>query len=48
MALAQAELRFWHGKDDDPIPAAERALEIDARLAEALLRQGQAFRAGRP
>ncbi|HLO21159.1 MAG TPA: TIR domain-containing protein [Sphingomicrobium sp.] len=34
MALAQAELRFWHGKDDDPIPAAERALEIDARLAE--------------
>ncbi|MFL6736856.1 MAG: TIR domain-containing protein [Sphingomonas sp.] len=34
MALAQAELRFWHGKDDDPLPAAERALEIDARLAE--------------
>ncbi len=34
MALAQAELRFWHGKDYDPIPAAERALEIDARLAE--------------
>ena len=34
MALAQAELRFWHGKEDDPLPAAERALEIDARLAE--------------
>ncbi|HET8749346.1 MAG TPA: TIR domain-containing protein [Sphingomicrobium sp.] len=34
MALAEAELRFWHGKDDDPLPAAERALGIDARLAE--------------
>ncbi len=34
MALAQAELRFWHGRDEDPIPAAERALEIDPRLAE--------------
>jgi adenylate cyclase len=34
MALAQAELRFWHGKDDDPMPAAERALEINPRLAE--------------
>ena len=29
MALAQAELRFWHGKDEDPLPAAERALEIN-------------------
>jgi adenylate cyclase len=34
MALAQAELRWWHGKDDDPMPAAERALEINPRLAE--------------
>jgi adenylate cyclase len=34
MALAQAELRYWHGKDDDPLPAAERALEINSRLAE--------------
>jgi adenylate cyclase len=34
MALAQAELRFWHGKDDDPLLAAQRALEIDGRLAE--------------
>jgi len=34
MALAQAELRFWHGKDEDPLPAAERALEINPRLAE--------------
>ena len=37
MALAQAELRFWHGKDDayDPLPAAERALEINPKLAAA-------------
>lgn len=34
MALAQAELRFWHGKDDDPLPAAARALEINPGLAE--------------
>jgi adenylate cyclase len=35
MALAQAELRFWHGKDVDPLPAATRALEINPALAEA-------------
>ncbi|HET7606060.1 MAG TPA: TIR domain-containing protein [Sphingomicrobium sp.] len=34
MALAQAELLYWHGKDQDPLPAAERALEINPRLAE--------------
>ena len=34
MSLAQAELRFWHGRDDDPLVAAERALEINRRLAE--------------
>ena len=34
MALAQAELRFWHGRDDDPMPAADRALELDPNLAE--------------
>ena len=34
LALAQAELRFWHGKDEDPLPAAERALDIDPALAE--------------
>jgi adenylate cyclase len=33
-ALAEAELRFWHGKDYDPLPAAERALEINPTLAE--------------
>ena len=35
MALAQAELRFWHARDDDPLPAAERALALDSGLAEA-------------
>jgi len=35
MALAQSELRFRHGKDVDPIPAADRALELDPNLAEA-------------
>ena len=34
MALAQAELRHWHGKDDNPLPAAERALEVNPKLAE--------------
>ena len=35
MALSQAELRFWHGKEEDPLPAAERALELKPGLAEA-------------
>ena len=35
MALAQLELKFWHGKDDNALPAAERALEIDPGLAIA-------------
>ena len=34
MALAQAELLYWHGKEQDPLPAVERALEINPRLAE--------------
>jgi adenylate cyclase len=34
MALAQAELRFWHGREEDPLPAAERALEVNPGLAE--------------
>jgi adenylate cyclase len=33
MALAQLRLRLWHAKDDDPLPAAERALEINSDLA---------------
>ena len=35
MALAQAELRFWHARDEDAVPAAERAIEINPGLAEA-------------
>jgi adenylate cyclase len=35
MALAQAELRFWHARDADPLPAAERALALDPKLPEA-------------
>lgn len=35
MALAQLELRFWHGREEDAVPAAERALEINPGLAEA-------------
>jgi adenylate cyclase len=35
MALAQSQLRFWHGRDVDPLPAAERALAINPNLAEA-------------
>jgi adenylate cyclase len=33
MALAQLRLRLWHAKDDDPLPAAERAAEINPNLA---------------
>jgi adenylate cyclase len=35
MALAQAELRFVHGKDENALPAADRALELNASLPEA-------------
>ena len=35
MALAQTQLRFWHGTSDDALPAAERALALDANIAEA-------------
>ena len=35
MALAQSQLRFWHGMNVDPEPAAERALAINPNLAEA-------------
>jgi adenylate cyclase len=35
MALAQAELRFWYGKQEDAMPAAQRALSLDPNLAEA-------------
>jgi adenylate cyclase len=35
MALAQSQLRLWHARDEDPLPAAERALAIDPNIAEA-------------
>jgi adenylate cyclase len=35
MALAQAVLRSRHGKAVDPLPAAERAIDINPHLAEA-------------
>lgn len=35
MALAQALLRFWHGTEEDALPAAERALALNASLPEA-------------
>ena len=33
MALAQLRLKLWHAKDEDPLPAAERALQINPNLA---------------
>jgi adenylate cyclase len=36
MAIAQAEQRFWHGKNANALPAAERALSIKPNLPEAL------------
>jgi adenylate cyclase len=33
MALAQLRLRLWHAQDDDPLPAAEKALQINPDLA---------------
>ena len=35
IALAQTDLRFWHGRPEDGREAAERALAIDPKLAEA-------------
>ena len=35
LALAQVELRFVHGQDEDALSAAERALEIDPTVPEA-------------
>jgi len=41
MGLAQLELRFWHGKDEDALAAAERALAINPSLPEALCIQAR-------
>jgi adenylate cyclase len=35
MALALSQLRLWHGRDEDALTAAERALAINPDLAEA-------------
>ena len=35
MSLAQSQLRLWHARDEDALPAAERALAIDPNIAEA-------------
>ncbi|MGZ3195812.1 MAG: TIR domain-containing protein [Croceibacterium sp.] len=36
MALAQTERRFWHGiEEENSLPAAEKALELDPEIAEA-------------
>ncbi|HSQ94675.1 MAG TPA: TIR domain-containing protein [Croceibacterium sp.] len=35
MALAESELRFRHDRKIDPLPAAEKALELDPNLPEA-------------
>jgi adenylate cyclase len=37
MGFAQLELRFWHGKDENALPAAERALAINPKMPEALV-----------
>ncbi|MEO5611810.1 MAG: TIR domain-containing protein [Sphingomicrobium sp.] len=34
LALTQALLRFWHGKEVDALPAAERAIAINPKLPE--------------
>ncbi|MEO7257376.1 MAG: TIR domain-containing protein [Sphingomicrobium sp.] len=34
MSLAQALLRFWHGREEDALPAAERAIALDPKLPE--------------
>jgi adenylate cyclase len=35
MALALSQLRLWHGRDEDALTAAERALAINSGIAEA-------------
>ena len=48
LAHAQTSLRFLHGRPDDGLEAAERALALDAGLAEAhAVRARHLFRLGR-
>ena len=35
MSLAQSQLRLWHAREEDALPAAERALAINPNIAEA-------------
>ena len=46
MALAQAELRFVHGKDENALPAADRALELNSDASRSALHQGALSRRG--
>ena len=41
MGLAQLELRFWHGKDEDALDAAQRALAVNPNMPEALCIQAR-------
>ena len=41
MALAQAELKLWYGKEANALPAAERALSINPQIPEALIVKAQ-------
>jgi adenylate cyclase len=41
MGLAQLELRFWHGKDEDALDAAEHALAVNPDMPEALCVQAR-------
>ena len=43
MALAQANLRFWHGRDIDGLEAADRALALDPNLPDALCVRARYF-----
>jgi adenylate cyclase len=35
MALSQTELKFWHGRPEDGLSTAEKALALDANIPEA-------------
>ena len=41
MGLAQLELRFWHGKDEDALDSGERALALNPNLPEAMCIQAR-------
>ena len=43
MALGQSELRFWHGLQEDGMPAAEQALALDPHQPEAICVKARYF-----